>query len=311
MFSGFNLEITEQFFGQDFEKYKKEAKANLNSRKESIQKAVDTYIEANIINGTKLQEDWFPQIESDIFISHSHKDEELALALAGWIKDKFNLDCFIDSCVWEYADNLMEALNAKYSDKRSDPTGGYLYSHSGCIQVSKHVDTMLTLALQRMIDKIESVFLIKTQNSINAGDIVDAKTYSPWIYMEILSSKIIRKKPLLVYREYTGISKSVTESHQFSELNNELPIKYSVSLKHLIELDSNALEAWKKEFENGDYEYSLDALYKNYYQKEISETQNACKNIPDEELNALKEYYETGSRSTLERLDKAAEVILG
>ena len=311
MFSGFKLDITKEFFGDDFERYKEKGKDNLASKKESIRKAVDTYIKANKINGTKLQEDWFPQIEADIFISHSHKDEELALALVGWVKEKFDLDCFIDSCVWEYADNLMEELNARYSDKRPDTTGGYLYSHSGCIQVSKHVDTMLTIALQKMIDKTESVFLIKTENSINIGNVEDTKTYSPWIYMEILSSKIIRKKPLLVYRKYTGTSKYFAESSQIEELKNALTISYSVSLKHLIELNSNALKAWDKECENRNYEYSLDALYKDYYQKEISETKNACKNIGYEELNALKEYYETGSRRALERLCKVDDIILG
>lgn len=41
------------------------------------------------IDGTNLSDEWFQKIQSDIFISHSHNDENLAYALAGWLKDTF------------------------------------------------------------------------------------------------------------------------------------------------------------------------------------------------------------------------------
>lgn len=61
-----------------FKKYKTRVRNNLKE-----------YIigESGIIDGTKLQNDWFPQIDCDIFISHSHKDENLAITLAGWLYD--------------------------------------------------------------------------------------------------------------------------------------------------------------------------------------------------------------------------------
>ena len=61
-----------------------------------------------------MQANWFPQIKADIFISHSHKDEDLALALAGWLKVSFGLTAFIDSCVWGYANDLLKMIDYKY-----------------------------------------------------------------------------------------------------------------------------------------------------------------------------------------------------
>ena len=45
--------------------------------------------DSGVIDGTKLQEDWFPTVNCDIFISHSHKDEDLAITLAGWLYETF------------------------------------------------------------------------------------------------------------------------------------------------------------------------------------------------------------------------------
>lgn len=55
-----------------------------------------------------MQSYWFPKINADIFLSHSHKDEKLIIAFAGWLKDTFNLDVFIDSCIWGYSNDLQK-----------------------------------------------------------------------------------------------------------------------------------------------------------------------------------------------------------
>lgn len=48
-----------------------------------------------------MQVSWFPQIKADVFISHSHSDEKLAIIFAGWLYNAFGLTAFIDSCVWD------------------------------------------------------------------------------------------------------------------------------------------------------------------------------------------------------------------
>ena len=70
-----------------------------------------------ILNGNKIQIDWFPQISADIFISHSHDDEDLANAFAGWLYDEFKLTSFIDSNAWGYVDELLTLFNKEYSQR--------------------------------------------------------------------------------------------------------------------------------------------------------------------------------------------------
>lgn len=55
---------------------------------------------------------------------------------------------------------------------------------------------MLNIALQNMIDNTEVVFLINTSNSIDKYD-GQASTFSPWIYSEIITTTLIRKKSFL------------------------------------------------------------------------------------------------------------------
>ncbi len=40
-----------------------------------------------MIDGTKLQESWFPTKQKfSVFLSHSHADEKLAVSIAGFLK---------------------------------------------------------------------------------------------------------------------------------------------------------------------------------------------------------------------------------
>lgn len=202
-------------------------------------------------------------IKADIFISHSHQDEKLVLALAGWIYDKFKVKCFIDSCVWGYINDLLEKLNDEYSNKREDEkNGGVLYSHSKCNIVASHVNMMLNIALQKMIDNTEAIILINTTNSIKIdvknGSLQNYSTYSPWIYSEIICSEIVRKKELSEYRPMEKLE----ELYHFYD--KKLKIKYDISVNHLNDLDCNDLIEWEKgwkKYKNIN-KYPLDQLYK-------------------------------------------------
>ena len=37
------------------------------------------------ISAAKIEKDWFPHFDADIFLSHSHRDEELAIKFAGTV----------------------------------------------------------------------------------------------------------------------------------------------------------------------------------------------------------------------------------
>lgn len=64
----------------------------------------------DILDGVAIQDDWFPEINADIFISHSHGDCDLANGIAGWMNEEFGLRCFIDSNVWGYTNDLLRIL---------------------------------------------------------------------------------------------------------------------------------------------------------------------------------------------------------
>lgn len=69
------------------------------SQGKSIESTLTDYIKNSFIDGSKIQKDWFPEIEADIFLFHSSTDKDLVNVIAGWIYDNFRLKCFIDSNV--------------------------------------------------------------------------------------------------------------------------------------------------------------------------------------------------------------------
>ena len=227
-----------------------------------------------------MQNDNFPIIDADVFISHSHNDISLANALAGWIHKEFDLKVFIDSNVWDYSQKLLDDINSEYSNKQKNGNCGFTYDHKACNNASQHVNIMLSVALQKMIDKVECVILLNTDNSIKVFDSTNKTmniTYSPWIYSEILSTQIVRKKPLLYYRKYAELfhaNEGVTLEYALSELK----ITYDISMLHLTDLDKEDLIRWRDNFKcdlYGKYEeYPLDALYCFKHPMELENTKS-------------------------------------
>jgi hypothetical protein len=275
MFAGFNLKINESFFdsqAKTFQEYQRIGEIHLESQSHGVEKALNEYINNNIVDGSKIQKDLFPEIKTDIFLSHSSNDKKLVNATAGWINHTFKLSCFIDSNIWCYAGNIADKLNASFSNKRTTVDGD-LYDYKNCLKVSEHVNTMLNIALQKMIDKCESVFLINTENSIHINN--DARsidtTYSPWIYTELVCSEIVRKKPLHLYRYDVKLYHSLYESVKFAATNKTLTISYNAPTQHLIKIDKYVLEKWKNQYHNNsNYPFPLDLLYNDYFKEEVT-----------------------------------------
>src|SRR5262245_6098291 len=78
-----------------------------------------------VVDGELMQRAWFPQVEAEVFISHSHQDETKALNFAGYLDKHFGLTSFVDSAVWRYADDLLRAIDNKYC--QNDDETMYLY----------------------------------------------------------------------------------------------------------------------------------------------------------------------------------------
>ena len=192
------------------------------------------YLRADII-----QANWFPLIDADVFISHSHKDRGLAIAFSQWLQDSFGISSFVDSCVWGCAYELLELINNKYNlDKQSQ-----LYEYEGCMYAASHVYMILSRALASMIDRTECLFFLSTSNSLRNqykktpyGGV--ATTSSPWIYSEIEMTRLIGKKDI-------GEQREQRRRAQDKHYSAPLIANYPIETEHLTEIGWRKLSYWK------------------------------------------------------------------
>ncbi|HLO69734.1 MAG TPA: hypothetical protein VK167_02630 [Flavipsychrobacter sp.] len=229
----------------------------LSKSKKTIEESLEKYILTDkSINGSKMQEDWFPTIKSHIFLSHSHKDERKAIILAGLLNVLLGLDVFIDSLVWGYSDHLLKLIDNEYClnpDKNS-------YNYNLRNRSTSHVHMMLATALNKMIDKTECLFFMNTPNSVTTDEVIN-KTNSQWIYHEITTSQIIRRNiPRRLIRERT---RTFSKSIQHYESINALNINYDIDLQHLTDISELELFLWVNfhSIIGKNPEKALDKLY--------------------------------------------------
>jgi len=254
MYRGFNINL-----GHDSAPdYQVGLKKNLE-QKEIINKQLSEFLSPDgVIDGGKLESTWFPQIKADIFISHSHIDEKLAMTLAGWLYMQFGLESFIDSTIWGYADSLLKKIDNEYCLNE----GGTTYSYEKRNYSTSHVHMMLSAALAKMMDNTECLFFLNTPNSVTPSNIVNKnETNSPWLYYEIGISSLIRK-PL---HKHTN-RKILLRGKTFSELNESarnLDIKYPLETEHLKKITGHDLNKWRDEYDNeiSSLDFPLDKLY--------------------------------------------------
>ncbi|HCG8581356.1 TPA: toll/interleukin-1 receptor domain-containing protein [Vibrio parahaemolyticus] len=256
----------------------------LNQESDSIvEKFNEVLLSDGKIDASKVIDEWFPNGEYHIFISHSHKDRKIAEHLANWLYEKFNLTSFLDSHVWGYANNLLKELNDKYAK-----SGDELYAYEPAISNAAHVYLMLSTALTEAIDKSECLFFINTPNTLQdlhiEGGEVESRTASPWIMHELKTSSMLRKE----HREMKGGFSMESAGNESVQKNAEF--SFNVPTEHLVKIDEAVLSQWvndcepdfvthsifrwplmehKKEFEALDILYTLTLNNKeSYYESE-------------------------------------------
>jgi hypothetical protein len=257
MYRGFNLKIPDEF---NFPDLIKESKKILEATNQSIKKTLNHYILNNgSLDGNKIIEDWFPEMDFKIFLSHSHKDEEKAMIIAAILYKKFNILTFIDSSIWGYSNELLREIDNKYCLHEN----GENYDYDKRNFSTTHVHLMLSTALNKMIDNSECLFFLNSPNSISISTDISQKTNSAWIYSEIATSKIIRKKTPDRLKQKTVLFstdkiKALDESNQ-----NRLSVEYELELSHLTDLNIEDLLKWLKTPANSE-ENALDNLYSQH-----------------------------------------------
>lgn len=247
MFRGFKIP-NYQVTGQSI----KFASEIVEHQAKQIRDSLEDYLlDRRRLNGSRMQDDWFPQIDADVFISHSHQDLEAACDLAGWLQRELGLTAFVDAAVWRYGDSLLRAIDDKYCLNAGEGT----YSYEKRNRSTAHVHMMLAVALAKMIDHCEGLFLLNTPKSITTSEAVTGPvTESPWIYFETALSGLVA--PRVPRRGLTKIAKSTSES----AIRDSLTIVHSVDLHHLSTLTREDILNWKRMKEPG--EHGLDALYR-------------------------------------------------
>ncbi|ESU34124.1 hypothetical protein G3A_02690 [Bacillus sp. 17376] len=166
MFAGFNLTgLDNQFLSH----YKGAGEVTYNQQKKYVQKKLDRFIlDDGSLDGSALQQDWFPEVKADIFLSHSHGDQKLTMAFAAMLKEQFGLTAFIDSCVWGYANDLLKKIDDVYCRNKK----GDMYDYDQRNFSTSHVHMMLSAAFTKMMDKAECLIFVNTPNSITTSDVV-------------------------------------------------------------------------------------------------------------------------------------------
>ena len=196
------------------------------------------------IEGTSLQEEWFPSESYDsqfqVFISHAHKDETTVKQFAGYLKEHFGIRSFIDSIYWGYVNDLQKSLDDYYASYVREGKKYYDYNTHNFLTANVHI--MLSMALMKMMDACECLVFVDSENSLkyNKGS---KSTPSPWIYEEMGFSKRLRVN--IPHRYKDKIRVTLNESREessycFMMLSSAAPrqaqFSYEVDMRHFKEL---------------------------------------------------------------------------
>lgn len=258
MFAGFNIiaEDKERFY-----KYYERGSDIYNEHKKIINKNLTKYINPDgSLNVSLIENDWFPEIDAHVFLSHSHSDLKFVVSFAGWLHEKFKINAFIDSSVWGNSDNLLKIIDEKYCvSSRNDDDNTTTYSYSLRNKSTSNVHMILYTALMKMIDKTECLMFINTPASIKWSDMIsdESATASPWIYGEILASKLIKSKPPQERRD------DIWDSFIDFEESVEGPsFEYNVDSNHLTKITDSDLRYFESHLCTTNPYYALNGFYR-------------------------------------------------
>lgn len=255
MYRGYNLELS--LNQKSIDNYYHSGKQLFEGDKVIVRQSLSDFIfSENSLDGSKIQATWFPQTNADIFISHSHNDETIAITLAGWLWETFQLKAFIDSCIWGYSDDLLILIDNTYCLQSS---GNYNYNKRNFS--TSHVHMMLSSALSMMLDKTECVFFINTPSSVKPYEGIQ-KTESPWIYCEIVMTQLLRvNEPERLKDLNESQWRNASGPTNLEKAQKTFSISHDIDLGHLKYINLENLLTWQKTHQRG---YSLDTLYRLY-----------------------------------------------
>ncbi|UPL50209.1 hypothetical protein [Hymenobacter sublimis] len=261
MYRGFKLTL-DDFPEQESAELHRIGSDLFAEQKKNIRRSLDTLVlEDGSIDASELQDQWFPELPADVFISHSHRDEQRVLILAGYLKKYLSITSFIDSAVWGYGGDLLKDIDNEYCSFQRE--GKRYYNYDARNLSTSHVHLMVASALNKMIDSTECIFFLETPNSVKTSAVMDT-TLSPWIHSEILTTQFIRKRKPWEHANRRHLVKSMLEGGKLGTINESVSMTYPIKTGHLtpINLNASLLLMWRMKALYEDYK--LDALYQLY-----------------------------------------------
>ena len=270
MYRGFNLEIDRKYLSLIKSNRPLSLKEQLKYQTEKLRKpsglAFFSILNEGILDGNRIIEKWFPNdIKYDIFLSHSHKDKELALKIADVLEKEHNLKVFVDSNIWGNSIDLLKEIDDEYCMVKEQD----LYYYQKCVYSSSQVFLMLMNSLNIMIDRCEALFFLNTPNSISlkqalSKETILEKTNSAWIFSELQTSEIIRKKTPKRLSRKTKLFSANETVIPLNESDNQLRIDYEAKLAHLTDISFKDFIEWIGLESYRNSKNALDNLYEMY-----------------------------------------------
>ena len=185
-----------------------------------------------------------PQGGFDVFISHYHENEEIALNVASILQSQ-GYKPFVDSQCWLHFDNIAGQLNDLHYHK--DNKGNEVYNHDKTIMVQKHCDVLLLSALAKVISKCNYLIFINPPESMigiehySKQSSNSPKTYSPWIYWELLFAGILNERN-------TSMNEHFADSLSIPKIEYPLDVKNMVKINAYNVINNN----WKEKKNNNN-----------------------------------------------------------
>ena len=251
MFKAYDLKLSDWQIRKFTEKY-----GSQRDDKKLVQKMHDCLIDyanngwttPDFENGDELRDNWFPYIEADIFMSHSHDDLNIARCIKNGIETELGLNVFLDEDVWSYCDELLKQIDKVYCyDEKRDA-----YSYKRRNYTTAVVHNLLSIALTKMIDKTECVFFLNTNNSNLSSEYEsNVTTGSVWINYELWMVDVLERKKT----RKSVVFDSLTEGRQLEKM------KFNPPTKRLKELTFSTFEHWLSNGRSVGV-HPLDCLYK-------------------------------------------------
>lgn len=224
MFTAFNLTMDEKEMAR---LENEQTFSATTENQEKVETDLKKYLDMGAgFDGEALLAEWFPELKSQVFLSHTAADAPLAGRLERWLQQELGVSVFMDSWIRQAADKLIAAGFAP-----------------------GHVYPVLHMALGKMIAQSECVIFLNPYHSLKKEGAVGE---TPWIYAELQTARMTRKKKPERFKKF----------HFAVTLGTQLKIEFDPQLPNLLLLNADDLEKWcSQQHVVSEDVYHLDLLY--------------------------------------------------